>query len=234
MPAHIELEDLVQAGRVGLLEAAQRYGGGDMVPFASFATFATHRIRGAIIDSLRDSDWSPRSLRRRLRDIEGAHRRIEFATCGAATPTAVAGALGVPLERYHRTLRDSNLARIVSLEEGQPADSRGMSLEPVDDCPQPDEELEQEEAIRALITGIDSLPALERVILGLYYEQDYLMREIGVALDLSESRVCQIHKRILQRLKSATERNLARRLIPGTSALRLCRSPGRPARAASG
>jgi RNA polymerase sigma factor for flagellar operon FliA len=224
LPANIELDDLIQAGMVGLLEAAQRYSGSEIAPFATFATFATHRIRGAMVDSLRDSDWSPRSLRRRLRDIEGAHRRIELATCGAATPPAIAEALGVPLEIYYRALRDSNLAQVASLDEPGHADTGGMFPEPVDGSPRPDEALEHEEAIQALVAAIDALPPLERTILRLYYEQDYLMREIGAAVDLSESRVCQLHKRLLERLRIATRRHVSRRLVPEE------RAPSRPLR----
>jgi RNA polymerase sigma factor for flagellar operon FliA len=237
LPAHVELEDLIQAGMVGLLEAAQRYSGSEIAPcarLASFATFATHRIRGAMLDSLRDADWSPRSLRRRLRDIEGAHRRIQFTTCGAATPPAIAELLGVPLELYYRTLRDSNLARFDRLEEPQASDTGAHPAEPVDESLQPDEELEHRESIEALMAGIDALPSLERTVLELYYEQDYLMREIGVALELSESRVCQIHKRILERLKVATRRNLRRRLKPEEAGPRPGRFPALPARAGFG
>jgi RNA polymerase sigma factor for flagellar operon FliA len=234
MPAHIELDDLIQAGQVGLLEAARRYGGRETAPVATFATFATHRIRGAIVDSLRDSDWSPRSLHRRVRDIEGAHRRIEFTTCRAATAPAIAEALGIPLDTYHRTLRDSNVARFVSLNEPHVSDAGGLETEPVDGNPRPDEALEAEEALQALLAGIDQLPPLERAILKLYYERDQVMREIGAALALSESRICQIHKRILRRLKVATRRNRRAPLTPGTSEPRLCRfrGPSAPARCA--
>lgn len=232
MPAHIELDDLIQAGQVGLLEAAQRYGGGESAPVATFATYATHRIRGAIVDSLRDSDWSPRSLHRRIRDIEGAHQRIELATCGAARPPAIAEALGIPLDTYHRTLRDSNLARFVSLNEPHASDAGELETEPVDGNPRPDEALEAEEALQALLAGIDELPPLERAILKLYYERDQVMREIGAALALSESRICQIHKRILRRLRIAARRNRRARLMPGECEPRPCRfpEPSAPAR----
>lgn len=204
LPPNIELGDLIQDGMVGLLEAARRYSRSDIAPFATFATFASHRIRGAMLDSLRDADWSPRSLRRRLREIEAAHRRIECATFRAATPPALAEALGVPLEHYHRTLRDANLAEVLSLDEPQARDLSGSPAEPVDEGPQPDQALEHEEAIRVLIGGMDTLSPLERTMLRLYYEEDCAMREIGLALKLSESRVCQIHKRVLERLRILT------------------------------
>ena len=234
LPAHVELEDLIQAGMVGLLEASHRYSGSEIAPFATFATFATHRIRGAIVDSLRDSDWSPRSLRRRLRDIEGAHRRIESATCGRATPPAIAEALGVPLDTYYRALRDSDLAQVSSLDEPMASDRGETFTEPVDESPRPDEELEREEAIEALIAGIAALPPLERTIVRLYYEQGYLLREIGAVVELSESRVCQIHKKLLERLRIAARRPINRRLVPEEASPRPGRCPGPPARAGCG
>jgi RNA polymerase sigma factor for flagellar operon FliA len=201
---NVELDDLVQAGMVGLLEAAQRYTGREG---ASFESFAAHRIRGAMFDFLRDIDWSPRSLRRRVRDIEVASRRIEVDTCEAARPHAIAAALGLPLEAYYRAIRDSNWVLVVSLDEEQLA-GRPFT-EPVDQNRWPDEELEHDEAISAVIAGIDALSDFDYTIFWLYYEEEYLMREIGDILALSESRVCQILKRIIERLRIATRSDLS-------------------------
>jgi len=205
MPSKIELNDLIQAGMVGLLEAAQRYAGHEG---ASFATFASYRIRGAMLDSLRQSDWGPRSLRRRLRAIERVQQRIELRMCATARPAAIAEALGVTLESYYRTICDSSLSQLLSLDEcGEPGPSR-VWLQPVDRGPRPDEELEQEEAMLAMQSGIDALPEFERAVLLLYYDGELLLREIGVIFAMSESRVCQILKRIIGRLRIVTRRIL--------------------------
>jgi RNA polymerase sigma factor for flagellar operon FliA len=230
MPGTVELDDLVQAGMVGLLEAAERY---TSRKGASFATFAAHRIRGAMLDSLRDADWGPRSLRRRLRDIEAAQRRVELDTCDAPRPRAIAAALGVTLDAYHRTLRDSNLAVLMSLDE--PAgDAGARHLEPVDENPPPDEALEHEEALRAVMAGLSALPEFDHTILSLYYEKEYLLREIATILGLTESRVCQIHKKIIERLRVATRGNLNRLMPAAAFSRRPDRSRALSARVASG
>lgn len=210
-PGNVELDDLVQAGMVGLLEAAQRYTGREG---ASFASFAAHRIRGAMFDFLRDIDWSPRSLRRRVRDMEVASRRIEVDTGEAARPHAIAAALGLSLEAYYRAIRDSDWVLVVSLDEEQASVAGRPFTEPVDQNRWPDEELEHDEAITAVIAGIDALSDFDYTVLWLYYGEEYRMREIGVILALSESRVCQILKRIIERLRIATRSDLKLRLAP--------------------
>ena len=140
MPGNVELDDLIQAGMVGLLEAAERYAGHES---ASFATFSTHRIRGAMLDSLRECDWGPRSLRGRLRDIERVQRRIEIRTCKRAKPPAIADALGVTLATYFETMRESSLSHLLSLDQHDASDPSMTCLEPVDGEPRPDEHLER-------------------------------------------------------------------------------------------
>jgi RNA polymerase sigma factor for flagellar operon FliA len=231
MPDNIELDDLVQAGMVGLLEAAERYTGCEK---ASFASFATHRIRGAMLDSLRDADWSPRSLRRRLREIEAARRCVELQTCAAAPPRVIAAALGLNVETYYRALRDSNVALVISLDE-QIAAAGGAFLEPIDENPLPDEALEREQALRAVMAGLSTLPEFDHSILWLYYEEEYLLREIAALLALTESRVCQIHKAIIERLRAALRSNPDGRLKPPAAfSRRPYRSRVLPAHAASG
>ena len=213
MPGNVELDDLVQAGMVGLLEACQRYAVRDT---SSFTTFARHRIRGAMLDSLRKSDWSPRSLRRRARDIARAQHSIERDTCKAARPPAIAAAAGLPLDKYHQTIRDCNLSMLLSLDESAASVSGQARAEAVDAKPRPDEELEQAQARDAMQAEIEALPESERVILLLYYDEELLMREIGVILELTESRVCQVLKQIVGKLRTATQRTLDRDSIQGT------------------
>jgi len=222
MAGTIEFDDLLQAGMVGLLEAAERYSEREG---AAFATFATHRIRGAMLDSLREEEWRPRSLRRRLRDIEAARRQVETMTAAPPRPRVIAATLGIPLETYFDALRDEYRALMISLD-APGSTAEGDVLAPIDDAPQPDEALEREQAMRAVRQGLQALPGLDQAILRLYYEEEYLLREIAALLNLTESRVCQILKEIIARLR------LAMRI--DAFARRPYRSPVPPARAASG
>ena len=229
MPGNVELDDLIQAGMVGLLEAGQRYA---VRETSSFTTFARHRIRGAMLDSLRKSDWSPRSLRRRARDIARAQHCIERDTCKAAQPPAIAAAAGLPLDKYHQTIRDCNLSMLLSLDESAASVSGQARPEAVDAKPRPDEELEQTQARDAMQAEIEALPETERTILLLYYDEELLMREIGVILELTESRVCQVLKQIVEKLRTATRRTLERASNPRDglprlrTVIRSCAVPG--------
>jgi RNA polymerase sigma factor for flagellar operon FliA len=202
MPGNIDLDDLFQTGMVGLLEAVQRFEGRKG---SSFVPYATRRIRGAILDAARRSDWSPRSLRRRLRDIEGAKRRLELKTGNSPTAAAIAEAVGITLNQYYRAMRDFNASIQLSLDEPMPAEGRRGWVEPADDNPGPAEAVEREEVLHAMTGAIDALPEHERAVLLMYYGEECLMREIGATFAVSESRICQIHKRTIERLRAATQ-----------------------------
>jgi RNA polymerase sigma factor for flagellar operon FliA len=201
IPRNIEVDDLIQTGMVGLLEAAQRYKSGNG---ASFASYATRRIRGAMLDSLRRSDSGSRSLRRSLRGIEGAKLRIERKTGEPAKAPAIAESVGMTLDNYFRAMHDLSQSSQISLDELSPG-VESACAELRDDKAGPDEELERKELLRVVAAAIAGLPAFERIILVLYYDQDFLMREIGVRFTVSESRICQIHKRAIERLRAATQ-----------------------------
>lgn len=198
MPSHIEVEDLIQAGMIGLLEAADRY-----VPCkgAAFRTYAALRIRGAILDSVRKSDWTPRSLYRRLRDIEKTKRRLENEASKLPTSADVALALGISLKDYHDTLQHAARSRFVSLDDLDSADGRPLLDKAIGSSADPAHELEQENLRLKIAAAIDALPENERVIVLLYYDAELVLREIGDQFDLSESRICQIHKRAIERLR---------------------------------
>jgi RNA polymerase sigma factor for flagellar operon FliA len=202
MPVNIDLDDLIQTGMVGLLEAVQRYEGRKG---SSFVSYAMRRIRGAILDAARRSDWSPRSLRRRLRDIEGAKRRLELKTGDSPTAAAIAEAVGITLDQYYRAMRDFNASIQLSLDEPLAAEGRRGWAEPADGNPGPAEAAEREEVLHAMTAAIDALPEHERAVLLLYYGEECLMREIGATFAVSESRICQIHKRTIERLRAATQ-----------------------------
>ena len=202
MPNSIEVDDLIQTGMVGLLEAAQRY---EWRAGSTFSAYATRRIRGAILDSLRRSDWGPRSLRRRLRDIDDAKLCIEQRTGEAAKARTIAESVGMTLDAYFRAMQYFSQSIHMSLDE-PPAFADGQAFaDPTDGKAGPAEEMEQDEARCAIAAAIAALPETERVILLLYYDEEFLMREIGVRFAVSESRICQIHKRLIARLRAATQ-----------------------------
>ena len=202
MPHSIEVEDLIQTGMVGLLEAAQRY---EWRAGSTFSAYATRRIRGAILDSLRRSDWGPRSLRRRLRDIDDAKLGIEQRTGEAAKARTIAESVGMTLDAYFRAMQYFSQSIHMSLDEPAAFADGQAFADPTDGKAGPAEEMEQDEARRAIAAAIAALPETERVILLLYYDEEFLMREIGVRFAVSESRICQIHKRLIERLRAATQ-----------------------------
>jgi RNA polymerase sigma factor for flagellar operon FliA len=202
MPHSIEVDDLIQTGMLGLLEAAQRY---ECRAGSTFAAYATRRIRGAILDSLRRSDWGPRSLRRRLRDIDDAKLFIEQRTGEAAKARTIAESVGMTLDGYFRAMQYFSQSIQMSLDEPPPFGAAQTYADPTDGRAGPVEEMEQEELRCAIAAAIAALPETERVILLLYYDEECLMREIGIRLAVSESRICQIHKRTIERLRAATQ-----------------------------
>ncbi|GAB3735991.1 RNA polymerase sigma factor FliA [Luteimonas pelagia] len=198
LPASVEVDDLVQAGMLGLLEAARNFQSDQG---ASFETYASIRIRGAMIDEIRRGDWVPRSVHRKYRDVVAATRAVEQREGRAATATEIAAELGVPLPEYHAMLEDAARGQLLSLEEhaehhdGEPRLSSGPDATPA--------RAFEDVAFRgALGDAIGQLPEREQLVLSLYYEQELNLREIGAVLEVSESRVCQIHGQAMLRLRA--------------------------------
>ena len=194
LPASVELDDLVQAGMMGLIEASRNF---DAEQGASFETYASIRIRGAMIDEIRRGDWTPRSVHRRAREAAEAIRNLEQHLGRAATDAEVAAAMGLPIEDYNRLLEDAVSGQVLSLEShiedhGEPSVAGGRT---------PQAALEVGEFQRALADAIANLPEREQLVLSLYYEQELNLREIGAVLNVSESRVCQIHGQAMLRLR---------------------------------
>jgi RNA polymerase sigma factor for flagellar operon FliA len=197
LPASVEVDDLVQAGMLGLIEAARNF---DSDQGASFETYASIRIRGAMIDEIRKGDWTPRSVHRRTREAAEATRQIEQATGRAATGAEVAQALGLAPEEYARLLEDAVSGQVLSLDShiddhGEPNIAAGLAYSP-------ERRLQAAEFRQALAGAIGQLPEREQLVLSLYYEQDMNLREVGAVLGVSESRVCQIHGQAMLRLRS--------------------------------
>lgn len=198
LPASVEVDDLIQAGMLGLIEAAKNFQADQG---AAFETYASIRIRGAMIDEIRRGDWVPRSVHRRYRDVVSATREVEQRKGAAANSQEVAQALGVSLDEYHHMLEDASRGQLLSLDEqmedfdGEPRLAASCNLTPA-------RELEHSVFKQALGDAIGNLPEREQMVLSLYYEQEMNLREIGAVLGISESRVCQIHGQAMLRLRS--------------------------------
>ncbi len=197
LPPSVQVDDLIQAGMIGLLEASKSY---DASQGATFETYAGIRIRGAMLDEIRRGDWAPRSLHRKVREVAEAVRLIEAREGRDARGAEVAEHLGISLDEYHDLLLASVNHRIFSIDElPSPADiTRGTA----DGIPAPHEVAENEDFRKALERAIASLPERERLVMALYYKDELNLRETGAVLGVSESRVCQIHGAALIRLKA--------------------------------
>jgi RNA polymerase sigma factor FliA len=202
LPATVDVNDLTQSGMVGLLEAASNF---DASRGASFDTYAGIRIRGAMLDDIRKHDWTPRSVHHKYRRVTEAISAIEGETGKAASAEEVASRVGISIDDYHKILADSASSRLFSFEETleEPTLQRKS---PSSGTPRPDQELYQMQFREQLAGSIEQLPERERLVLSLYYERELNMKEIGAVLDVSESRVCQIHGQAVMRLRAAAKR----------------------------
>ena len=200
MPACVQVDDLIQSGMIGLLEAAQKY---DNSRGASFETYAGIRIRGAMVDEMRRGDWAPRSVHRNTRMVAEAVKALEARLGRDAKDTEVAEALDIDIDEYHAILRDANSARLFSLDETLDADEgQSYSNPPSHSSPGPAEAVQHSEMRAAIVEAIKTLPERDQLVLSLYYEQELNLKEIGLTLGVSESRVSQIHSQAAMRLRA--------------------------------
>ncbi len=205
LPDGVELEDLVQTGLIALLDAARQYS---TTKGASFETYASIRVRGAMLDEFRNNDWAPRSVYRKQRQLTAAVRAVEGRTGAHATPREIASELGVPLEEYFAMVATTASQRMFSLEEADPDVAKEDDGEPVVD---PASEFESEEFRAAMSEAISALPEREAMVMSLYYDDELNLKEIGDVLGVSESRVCQIHGQALTRLRARLQDWVAQR-----------------------
>lgn len=198
LPASVQVDDLIQAGMIGLLEAARQY---DASQGASFQTYASIRIRGAMLDEIRRLDWTPRSVHRKAREVAEALRQVEHRLGQDARDADVAEELGISLTEYHQILQDAAASRIFSIDQEDP--ETGMAMDYAGDAPTPLANLQKSEFQQALADVIAGLPEREQLVMQLYYDEELNLKEIGAVLGVSESRVSQIHGGILLKLKAA-------------------------------
>lgn len=200
LPYSVQIDDILQAGMMGLLDAASRY---DEFHGAQFETYASQRIRGAMLDELREADWLPRSLRRDMRRIETAISRLQQTLGRSPNETEIAEELGVSLAEYQTLLQDSRGAQLVYYEDFHDDEHEDFfeRFEFSSDT-NPLDLLQDDRFNQELIVAIDGLPERERQIMGMIYEHDMNLREIGEVFDVSESRISQLHSQAVARLRS--------------------------------
>ena len=196
LPASIELDDLIQAGMVGLLEALGRF---DAAQGATFATFASQRIRGAMMDELRTRDWLPRSVRRSARAVDDAVRRLEQQLGRPPEEGEIARELEMPLSDYQQLLNDTNSGQLLPFEE---LIADGSEPAGDDTHRQPFEQLLDEQQRQTLIDAIEALPEREKLLMALYYQEEMNLKEVGAVLGVTESRVSQLHSQAVSRLRA--------------------------------
>jgi RNA polymerase sigma factor for flagellar operon FliA len=203
LPASVQLEDLIQSGMIGLLEAFKNY---DFSKGASFETYASIRIRGSMLDEIRKGDWAPRSVHRNTRRISEAIREIEHLTGRDPRNAEVAKNLNLDLDEYHQLLKESNGSRMFAFYDvGLTEDimAEGMSVT----SSGPLDKLQQEDFKQRLGEVVETLPERERLVLKLYYHEELNLREVGEILGVSESRVSQIHSQAMARLQAQLKLN---------------------------
>lgn len=204
MPSNVEYDDLVSFGHFGLLDAIEKY---DPEKGVKFKTYAVTRIRGAIFDELRQIDWVPRSVRQKSREIEDAINSLEANLGRTATDSEIASSLGMSDDEYHRTILKVSATSVMSLSDVwyNGDDSGNVSIADSIEAPSsmnPDVIAEREEIKRVMVAAIKELPDREKKVVALYYHEDLTFKEIGQALEVSESRVSQLHTKAILRLRA--------------------------------
>lgn len=198
LPNHVQVEDLIQAGMMGLLEAFKNF---DLAKECSFETFASIRIRGAMLDEVRKGSWLPRSYHRTIRKIRKAINTIEHRTQQHAKDSDIAVQLGISLEDYRQMLTQISTGQMMGFEEVG-LDEDKMQGHLTEDKPDPFQDCVNSVFKQHLTKHIESLPEKESLVLALYYDKELNLKEISKVLGVTESRVCQIHNQAMVRLQA--------------------------------
>jgi len=198
LPASVIVDDLIQSGMIGLFEAANNF---DNTKGASFETFAGIRIRGAMLDEMRRGDWTPRSVHKNSRMVSEAINQLETTLSRDVTDVEVAEKLDISLNEYHHILSEVSTGKILGIDD-LGVDDDAINFDSACHGADPYQEIERGAFKKGLSECISALPEREALVLSLYYDEELNLREIGHVLDVSESRVSQIHSQAMHRLKS--------------------------------
>jgi RNA polymerase sigma factor for flagellar operon FliA len=201
LPANVEIDDLIQVGMIGLTDALSRF---DAEQGVQFETFATQRIRGAMLDELRGTDWMSRGNRKSQRDIEGAVHRLEHKLGRAPQESEIAREMGISLTDYQSLLGKVRGTQLVYLEDmgGDEGDNDYLDRHVAEEGADPLSQLSDRRMREALVEAIKGLPEREQYVMSMYYEQDMNLKEIAAVLGVTESRVCQLHSQSIARLRA--------------------------------
>ena len=202
LPANVELDDLIQVGMIGLTDALSRF---DSDQGVQFETFATQRIRGAMLDELRGADWMSRGNRKHQRDIEGAVHRLEQRLGRAPLESEIAKEMGISLAEYQDLLNKVRGTQLIYLEDmggGEEGDNDFLDRHVAEEGSDPLARLNDRRMREALVEAIKNLPEREQFVMSMYYEQDMNLKEIAAVLGVTESRVCQLHSQSIARLRA--------------------------------
>jgi RNA polymerase sigma factor for flagellar operon FliA len=202
LPANVQVDDLIQVGLIGLSEALSRF---EATQGVQFETFATQRIRGAMLDELRENDWVSRSTRKSQKEIEESLRRLEHRLGRSPLESEIAADLGISLSDYQSLLtkvRGTQLVYLEDLNHGSEDEDSFLDRHMGDPDADPINVLRDQRLRTALVAAIKNLPEREQFIMSMYYEQDMNLKEIAAVLDVTESRVCQLHSQSIARLRA--------------------------------
>lgn len=200
LPANVEVDDLIQVGMIGLADALSRF---DPAQGVQIETFATQRIRGAMLDELRGADWLSRGTRKQQRDIEKAVHRLEQRLGRAPQESEIAVEMGLSLDDYQEMLGKVRGTQLIYLEDmsGDEGDQDFLDRHVADRGSDPQHLLQDDRMRHALVEAIKKLPEREQLVMSLYYEEDMNLKEIAAVLGVTESRVCQLHSQSIARLR---------------------------------
>jgi RNA polymerase sigma factor for flagellar operon FliA len=207
LPPSVELDDLIQAGMMGLLDAINRY---EDTHGAQFETYAAQRIKGSMLDELRSSDWLPRGVRKNMRDVEAAISQLEQQLGKPPTEKEVAKKLQLSLDDYYEMLGDCSGHQLIYYEDFHESENGEHFLDRfnTNNGSDPIKNLLDSNFREALADAITALPEREKVLMGLYYEQELNLKEIGSIMNVSESRVSQLHSQAVARLRANLKEKL--------------------------
>jgi RNA polymerase sigma factor for flagellar operon FliA len=197
IPHYVDVQDLTHAGILGLLDALEKF---DQSRGTQLKTYAEFRIRGAILDELRSMDWATRTTREKMKKLDEAQRRLERSLQRPPTQEELAQSLGMELEAYHQMVVQARGSGLVSIEDLVQAESSEERLSLADEA-DPHESCSARELKSKLLAALEQLSKKEQLVLQLYYYEELTMKEIGMVLEVTESRVCQIHSAAIKKLR---------------------------------